>query len=378
MKKIAFVIDTIDSPTGGTEKQLLLMLEKLDRAKLSPILCVLYTSEWLENHFNLCPLHLINITSYWHPAALYQFFKFVHFLKVEKIDIVHSFFKEGMRIGISAAKLARVQLVIAVRRSQSYWMTNFDLKVTKILNRWVDLIISNSNNTKIWAAEVEGFPADRIEVIHNGIDLEPFLRIPSETRRQYHSELKIPEDAAVIGIVANLRPVKAIDVFIRAAHQVQKSNPGAHFVIVGEGELEESLKQLAEDLGLAGFIHFLGRRQDIPAILSIFDIGVLSSSSESFSNTVVEYLAAGLPVVCTDAGGAREAVEDGVNGYVVHASDVSGMARGLQAILNNYEMKRLMGEISLRKAKNFFSLSTMMNKYENIYLSKGKSSEKKC
>jgi L-malate glycosyltransferase len=365
MVKIAYIIDTIDSPTGGTEKQLLLLLEKLDRTRFSPVLCVLYTSDWLENHFNLCPLHVLNITSNRHPVTLYRFLLFVRYLKTENICIVHSFFKDGMRVGITAAKLARVPHIIAVRRNQGYWMTPLDLRITKVLNRWVDLLIANAHNTKAWAAEVEGFPVDRIKVVHNGIDLEPFRRNYENTRKAYREKLAIPEGAVVIGIVANLRPVKALDGFIRAAKLVCTALPQTHFIIVGEGPLEGTLKLQAQCLDMGSSIHFLGRRLDIPQILSTFDIGVLSSSSESFSNTIVEYLAAGLPVVCTEVGGAREAVEDYVNGFVVPPSAHEILARRLLDVLASDNVA--MGQAGRLKAEKEFSLVSMVQAHEQIY-----------
>jgi len=366
MIRIAFVIDTIYSPTGGTEKQLLLLIEKLDRSKFSPVLCVLYTSEWLENNFDLCPIHILNITSYRQPTSIYKFWQFVRFLKSEEIDIVHTLFKEGMRVGITAAKMAGIRFIISVRRSQGYWMTPFDLKITKILNRWVDLIIANAHDTKVWAAENEGFPLDRMEVIHNGVELEPFFKVSNNIRLQYRSKLWIPSNSYVIGIVANLRPVKSIDAFIQAAQLVKKSVPAAHFIIVGEGNLESELKQLAENLGIADCVHFLGRRHDIPNILATLDVGVLSSNSESFSNTIVEYLAAGLPVVCTDVGGAREAVDDGVNGFVVPVGDSIVMSQKIIDIFQTGKSGE-MANASRCKAVERFSLTTMMAKYEDIY-----------
>jgi L-malate glycosyltransferase len=366
MIKIAFVIDTIDSPTGGTEKQLLLLLGNLDRTRFAPVLCVLHTSDWLENNFALCPLHVMNVRSFREPLTLFRFLKFAAFLRAERIDVVHSFFKDGMRLGIAAAKLAGVRFVIAVRRNQGYWMTALDLKVTKCMNRWVDLIIANADHTKAWTTQVEGVPPGTIAVIHNGIELQPFDRDQHGFRDRYRGELDIPPNSPVVGIVANLRPVKALDVFIRAASLAKKSLPAAHFIIVGEGELEEGLKELAKGLELDRCVHFLGRRHDIPRILATLDLGVLSSDSESFSNTIVEYLASGLPVVCTDVGGAREAVENGVNGFVVAAGDYQALSGKIVEILTGENLKE-MGAASRTKAQELFSLAAMMNKYEKIY-----------
>lgn len=366
MIKIAFVINSIDSPTGGTEKQLLLLLKHLDRSRFSPFLCVVRGSDWLEKEFDLCPLHVLGIESYKHPVFLYRFWKFVHFLKTEKFTIVHSLFEDGMRIGITSGKLAGIDKNIAVRRSQGYWMTPLYLLLTKILNRWVDLIIANSHDTRKWTADFESFPIEKIEVIHNGIELESFQRLSPEVYSEYRTALGIPIDAPVVCIVANLRPVKSIDMFIRAARIVKSDIAAAHFIIVGEGELEEKLKQQSRDLNLESCIHFLGRRLDIPQILGISTIGVLSSSSESFSNTIVEYLAAGLPVVCTDVGGAREAVEDDSNGYVVPVGDFTDMAGKIINILRS-DATLAKGKASRHKAERYFSVAAMMKKYEEIY-----------
>jgi len=367
MIKIAFVINTIYSPTGGTEKQLLLLIKHLDRRRFAPVLCVVHSSPLLEQEFDLCPLYTIGVHSYKNPSFLMAFWRFVRFLETKKFDIVQTLFQDGMRIGIPAARLAGVRTIIAVRRNQGYWMKTFDLTVTKILNRWVDLIIANSHNTRQWAAKTEGFPVDRIGVIHNGIDLDSFQLIPPGTRAEYRTLLGIPENAPAVGIVANLRPVKSLDVFICAASLVKLAFPTAHFIVVGEGDLEEDLKQQAKDLNLDDSVHFLGRRTDIAQILATLDVGVLTSSSESFSNTIVEYLAMGLPVVCTDVGGAREAVVDNVNGFVVPIGDSQLMAERIGMILNNNEIKVTMGRLNKIKAEEYYQISGMVAKHESIY-----------
>ena len=366
MIKIAYVIDTIDSPTGGTEKQLLLLLSQLDRSRFSPVLCVLHSSKWLEDEFDLCPLYNLEIYSLMKPGTLLRFLKFIRFLTVENVDVIHSFFKDGMRIGIMAGKLARLKKIIAVRRNQGYWMTPLDLKITKLINQWVDLIIANCHDTCEWAVKFEGFPVEKIKVIHNGMDLEQFRQLSANSCVEYRVELGIPFNVPVICIVANLRPVKSIDMFISAAAMVKTVLSDAHFIIIGDGDLEPILKQQSRALGLESCLQFLGRRFDIPQLLGISTIGVLSSCSESFSNTIVEYLAAGLPVVCTDVGGAREAVEDDVNGFVVPSGDYAAMADKIISIWQDGK-SQVMGAASRNKAEAFFSLESMMKQYEEIY-----------
>jgi len=366
MIKIAFVINTIYSPTGGTEKQLLLLLKNLDRGRFLPVLCVLYKSEWLKKEFDLCPVYEIGIRSYKNPACLYRLWQFVRFIKSENFNIVQTLFQDGMRVGILAGKLAKAPAIIAVRRNQGYWMTRLDRVVFGILNRWVTLFIANSNSTRKWASEFECIPEDKIHVVHNGLQLEPFDSAKTQSRRKLREEFSIPESAQVVGIVANLRPVKAVDVFIRAAKKVSVEIPSAHFVIVGCGDLEGPLRFLAESLGISACVHFLGERRDIVEVLSVFDLGVLSSSSESFSNSIVEYLASGLPVVCTDVGGAREAVIDDVNGFVVGVGDFEAMAGRITTILKTGLVTQMGMQSKIFAGRNF-SLAAMIEKHEQLY-----------
>lgn len=366
MIKIAFVIDTIESPTAGTEKQLLMLIKHLDRSRFEPYLCVLRVSEWLRENFRYCKLVDVNVPSFARPASYVNILKFSGFLKQQKIDIVQTQFVEGNKVGTLVAKLAGVRTIISTRRNQGYWHNKLEIMMLNTLNKWATYILANSENTRQWAVKTEGIDPNRIHVIHNSLETEHYCRGTEDQRQAFRVKLGFPADAVMIGIVANLRPVKALDVFVRAAEIVAKSCPDVCFILVGEGPERQALEALCNDLGLTSQVRFLGKRTDIPEILGCLDIGVLSSSSESFSNSIVEYMAASLPVVCTDVGGAREAVEDGVNGYVVQSGDHSAMANRITAILTTGVMSSL-GQNSRNKAENLFSLKAIIGRYELFY-----------
>src|SRR6056297_1237598 len=109
MIRIAFVIDTIEKPTAGTEKQLLLLLEHLDRTKFDPVLCILRPSKWIDEKFNLCPVYILGLESFKQFRIFLSIWRFVRFLKSNNISVVYSFFKEGVRIGAVAGKIAKVK-----------------------------------------------------------------------------------------------------------------------------------------------------------------------------------------------------------------------------------------------------------------------------
>ena len=366
MIKICFVIDTIESPSAGTENQLLLLIKNLDRKKFQIHLCVLRSSEWLRTHFDLCQLNEIGISSFRTLSAWVAVFRFAKFLRTEKVDIVQTYFRDSSIAGILAAKFAGINTIIGSRRNQGYWMNPMELLIQKFLNRSTTLFVANSESTRQWAAKIEGIDLQRIHVIYNGIRAEQFHRGSESQRASFRKLLGFPDHAVIIGIIANLRPVKAIDVFIKAAKIVTERLPQARFIVVGQGTERGALEALCSDLELQPFMRFLGARFDVPGILSCIDIGVLSSNSESFSNSVVEYMTAGLAVVCTDVGGAREAVEDGVNGYVIKPGDSGEMADRLNTII----VKNLyggMGQYGREKALRMFSHEDIVWRYQQLY-----------
>lgn len=366
MIKIAFIIDTIESPTAGTEKQLLMLIKHLDRAKFQPCLCVLRKSEWLVKEYRESELIEIGVPSFANPISYVNIAKFIRTLKKLEIDIVQTHFVEGSKVGTIAAKLAGIKTIIGTRRNQGYWLTRSELVIQKQLNQWVTAFLANSEDTRQWAARVEGIDPARVTVIHNSLELEKFYRASDEQRAAFREQHGFPADSILIGIVANLRKVKAHEVFLGAAQQVADKNPLARFVIVGEGPERQTLETLCTVLGLQSRVRFLGKRTDIPEILGCLDIGVLSSTSESFSNAIVEYMAAGLAVVCTDVGGAREAIEDGVEGYVVEPGNPTLMADRIISILEDNAAER-MGCLAQEKARGLFALESIIDKYQKFY-----------
>lgn len=366
MIKIAFVIDTIESPTAGTEKQLLLLIKHLDRSRFEPYLCVLRVSEWLKGKFDLCPLFVAGIDSFKTVTGLKGIFRLSGWFKENKINIVQPHFRDSSIAGILAARFAGIINVIGTRRNQGYWLTSVELKMQKFLDRWVTAYIANSQSTKQWLADTEGIDFKRIEVINNGFDFSS-IEVESDTnRKEMRLSLGIPEDAPVIGIVANLRPVKDHGTFLQAANIVHSLIPAARFLIIGDGSKKPGLQKLTDELNLTDAVIFLGARMDVALILAACDIGVLSSRSESFSNAIVEYMAAALPVVTTDVGGAREAIDDGINGFIVPIGDFEAMGKRIIELLKADTIKE-MGQESRKRSLDRFALTSMIEKTEHLY-----------
>ena len=161
------------------------------------------------------------------------------------------------------------------------------------------------------------------------------------------ARLGIPEGAAVVGIVANYRPVKDLPLFLRAAKIVKENVPHAAFLLVGKGESLAELTDLARELNIANSVFFTNGEGDVRDHLASMSIACLSSVSEGFSNAILEYMASGLPVIATAVGGNGEAILEGQTGYLVRERTPEAFAAPIIRLLQNEDLRRQMASNSL-------------------------------
>ncbi len=172
----------------------------------------------------------------------------------------------------------------------------------------------------------------------------------------------------MVTIVANLRSeVKNHSMFLQSARFVADAVREVEFVIAGEGELLEKLRSEATDLGIGPIVRFIGSCKNVPAVLSISEVCVLSSRSEGFSNAILEYMAAGKPVVATRVGGAAEAIVDGETGFLVESNDAQAMAERIIDLLENPHKAKALGDAGRKRVKELFSKEAQLNKTRELY-----------
>jgi len=161
--------------------------------------------------------------------------------------------------------------------------------------------------------------------------------------------------------------IKGVPDFLEAAAIVAGTNPNCRFIQVGEGELRQTIETRIDELGLQNTFHLLGRRNDVPDLLSAFDIGVLTSHAEGFSNSILEYMAAELPVVVTDVGGNREAL--GETGIIVASRDVGAISSALQRLASDTELRQTMGTLVSQRVRELFAADTIRERWLYFYRS---------
>jgi glycosyltransferase involved in cell wall biosynthesis len=242
--------------------------------------------------------------------------------------------------------------------------------------RWLERRAFNAASAVIANAEAirtqliaEGLPPAKVVTIHNGLNVAHVTPRPDVQRNELLQSFNLPNSRRFVTIVANMRHVmKDQATFLRAAQVTRTAVPDSSFILAGEGEQMPGLRQLAADLGLSDSAFFIGRCNRVADLLAISDVCVLSSKGvEGFSNSILEYMAAGRPVVATDVGGAREAVVDSETGYVVKPEDFETMAARLISLLQDPDRAWAMGDRGRSRVLEHFSCAAQLKKVEALY-----------
>lgn len=311
------------------------------------------------------------LTSFYDSNMLLQLRRFRDHVKKRDIRLVHTHDFYSNIFGMAGSALSGVPVRIASRRETQGMRTQNQKRGELLAFKLAHRIIANAEAVRDQLM-LEGVSGKKISVVYNGLD---FARLTpqSSTRNEILTLLGLSAMEETPGlkfvtIVANLKhDVKDHPMFLRAARRIQAAVPEARFLIAGTGELLAPMRALAAELGIGSHSFFLGRCAQVPELLSISDVCVLSSKAEGFSNAILEYMAGEKPVVATNVGGAREAVIEGETGYLVASNDDEKMAQRIVELLRNPELALSMGQAGRRRVETRFSCQAQRGKTERIY-----------
>jgi glycosyltransferase involved in cell wall biosynthesis len=214
--------------------------------------------------------------------------------------------------------------------------------------------------------QCEGFPASKIRVIHNGIDLQRYA--PGQLAESARAAFGIAPEAPLACLVACLRPEKSVATFLRAAAIVHQRMPAARFVIVGDGPERQKLESLAHELGVEHCVHFAGMCADVRPWLWAMDSLVLPSICEAFPVCLLEAMACAKPVVASRVGAIPEMVRHGMNGFLVKPGDANEVAAALCRLFSERERVVQMGLAARKHVESQFDLSGMVRGYESLFI----------
>jgi len=290
--------------------------------------------------------------------SLFYLYKLARVLKSLKPVIVHTRNWGGVD-GIIAARLSGINSVV---QGEHGWDINDPnglnrkrVRVRKFISRWVKEFTCVSKDMERWLnATVKVAPA--VTQIHNGVDVRNFH--PINDNSQIKSSLGIPNGSFVIGTVGRLDPIKDHPALFQAFERLKGNGRNVRLLIAGDGAERKKLEKIAPN-----DVIFLGNRGDIPEILRSFDLFVISSRNEGISNTILEAMATGLPVVATAVGGNPELVNDGITGTLVPPNDPNSIASAISNYIQNIDLMISHGRNGRSRVEKFFSIEKMVKNY---------------
>ncbi len=239
-------------------------------------------------------------------------------------------------------------------------------KADEITNRFSTHVVAVSESTRKYVVEVEGVPEHRATTIHNGVDLEIFQPRP-ERRAEARRRWNLPADAFVIAGIGRLTFQKNFELFIDVAAAVLARHPRAVFVIAGTGNEEAALRAQAQRLGLSESVRFLGYVGDMAALYPAVDLLLLTSRYEGLPITILEAMAAGIPIVSARLDGVQEILRDGEDAALVEPGNLDAFSARVEKLIGAPTVAQEYADAALAKVRAGYSAEAMTRAVEAIY-----------
>ena len=325
---------------GGTEGQCARMaIELTKRGRPSQVAVFRHEGSFLWDVEQTCgPVydigirHMLSARTF---ARIQQLKRYIHY---GNFELVHCWDADAAIFGSIASRMAGVRYITSHRDLGQIYPSH-KLWLMRRADAGAQAVVVNAKAIRDHVLTT-GVPAGKIHVIPNLFDMAEFRHLADQP---FPLSTNLPP-GKLIGLVARLDPEKDVDTFLKAAAIVAAHRPDTGFVVAGHGPERESLEKLSASLGIASRTVFLGDVAEVPSLLKHLSVGVLvPKANEGLSNSILEYMAANLPVVATDCGGNRELVADGETGFIIPPGDVVAAAAAIERLLSDSEQAARMG-----------------------------------
>lgn len=355
-----------DLSIGGAQRMLCNILPHFDRRKFEPVVVCLFggdslIAEGMKNSgIKVIDLQMKN------KLDIYAIWRFYNLLRKEKPIILHSSLFHASIIARVVGKLVKVPIIITWRHNIDH---GNDIRewINKVTSSWDDCVIAVSNAVKESEIKSTGVNSEKVVVINNCIDTRIYARINGFEKKRIKNDLGIPEKAFLIGSIGRLHTKKGFNVLLQSFKKIKESIPNSWLIIVGEGELRESLEEIAQDLEISEFTIFTGILNNIPEILGIIDVFVMSSHSEGMPLVILEAMASQLPVVATSVGGIPEVISNNQTGLLIPPNDPGSIVDRVIQIYNDNNLSKSLGKAGQERIKFSFDVIPITNQIENLY-----------
>ena len=371
--KVLHIITNL--PIGGAQDNTLITVERLNRERYSVALMCAPEGEWVQRALEIPGLDLVFVPNLIQKINLLKdfaaFWNIYKYIRKGQFEIVHTHSSKPGFLGRIAARIAGAPIIIHTIHGFPFndFMNPFIRKVFIIIERMLthfsDCLVTVSKLNLEKAIKLRIAKRQKFVNIYSGIDFKKFdVKIDVKSKR---SEIGIIDGRAVVGMVGRLSQQKAPWNFIKSVPYVLDRYKETIFLIVGDGELMSEMKNLACDLGINDNILFLGFRDDLPEILRILDIYVLTSQWEGLGRSLTEAMYVGCPVIATGVEGVPELVQNGETGVLVPVNDPVALSKEIIEMLLDRAMRKRLGRMARLRINQSFKANIMVKHLDELY-----------
>ncbi len=350
----------------GSENHLLKLLPQLNRSKYAVTFLALEDPEKpMDEYLNRLKKAGVNTArmTIFRDISPGLVFKLWRFIRRGGYDLVHTHLIHADLYGALAAWLVRVKLVSS-KHGCNEFRRGVIGRIDRLAAGYAKKVIAISQAVRKFYEKVEKIPSEKIEVIFYGFDS---AKIEASNRREIHGCPDVPRGVKVLINVARLVPFKNHICLLEAIAELQRANYKIMLWLVGDGPLEDELRERVCALGIEDCVHFLGFRRDVLQLLHGADIFVFPSYNEGFGLVLLEAMACGLPVVACRAQAIPEVVLHQNTGLLVEPENCQALAFAIGKLLNDYELYRQMGYLGQQRVAEHFSVQKMVRHTEALY-----------
>jgi len=334
------------------------LIRRLDRSRFEVyVACSHLQGAWLPRVEGCAPITEFPIQAFARASTLAQAAAFARWCRAQRIAVLHTCEFYSNIFALPVAAVAGVPIRIGSRREVVLDRTRSQSAVQRMAYRFASVVVTNARSAA-GALAAEGVGHQRIEIIPNGVAID-----------LYRPRARSGEIRTIL-TVANLRAEKAHELLFEAAARLLPRYPALRFQVVGDGPRGGELRELATTLGIRTQVDFLGHREDVPALLSAADVFVLPSRSEALPNSVIEAMAAGLPVIATAVGGLVELIDDGRTGRLVAPDDPVALASALESLIRAPRVATAIGLTARDHIARHYSFDRMVRAFEHLYVAR--------
>lgn len=365
MSKIKVLVFINSFRAGGSERQALEVIKRLDRMRFEPFVACFQKEGPLLSELptDIGVIHTFTLQSFFNWSALKEGMELSRFIRQTGIEVLQCFDFYSNVFAIPWSRISGVPIILGARRDEASMRTPGQHRTELLVYKLADGVIANAENIKDQLVGRDKLASNKVWVIQNGLDIDRFdaLSEPSCSRMKTIA-------GPSIAVVANLRPEKGHLVLLDAVRHLTRRFPTLKVLIVGNGPMKELISRRINELELTHYVEMTGELKDVPAFLKIVDIAVLPSlKNEGFPNSVMEAMAASLPVVATDTGGTSELISEGLTGFLVPPADSEALQDRLGKLCADVELRNKMGEAGRQKIIERFTADRMVKRFESLY-----------